>query len=405
MTAVVVTGMGVVHAAGAGREVLAAALGEGRARRCPVDTGGGLHARGTAREAALAQGIDLSRWLPPARARRLSWPSRYAVAAAEMAIADAALDRGALARTPTAVALATAFGTARFAEALVREIVLQGPEAASPSLFSESVANAPAAQVALAADARGTNTAVTQREAGPLQALLFAAREVRLGRCRLALAGCCEEINPLVHSLLGRFRALATPSPAGEVARPFDRRRSGMTAAEGAVVVVLERADDAERRGARVLARLAAGARAFDPTASAHGWGRGGERLGARLGAELARQGISPASIDRVVSGASGAVHGDRLEASVLRRLFGGAMPPLLAPKGVTGEYGGGHLAAAVLAAAGAPAWPTAGFAEPDAELAVVPHDGSSLPPTRRLLASALAAGGAAAWMVLDGAG
>src|SRR5688572_30327389 len=137
-----------------------------------------------------------------------------------------------------------------------------------------------------------------------------------------------------------------------------------MLAAEGAVVVVLERADDARARGARVLARIAAGARGFDSTATAYGWGSGGEALGARLAGELARQGMDVASVDRVVSGASGAVAGDRLEAAVLRRAFDGRVPPLLAPKGVTGEYAGGHLAASVLAAAGACAWVTAGFGE-----------------------------------------
>jgi len=403
VTAVVVTGLGVVLATGAGKESLAAALAAGSPRLTTIDRGPGYHAPGTARQAAIAQHVDLTKWLPASRARRLSWPSRYAVAAAEMAIADAGIDRQAFAEAPAAVAIATAFGTARYAESLVREILLQGPEAASPALFSESVANAPAAQVALAAEARGTNAAVTQREAGPLQAVLLAAREVRLGRSRVALAGCSEEINPLVHALLGRFDALALPGDNGaEVARPFDRERNGMTAAEGAVVLLLERADDAHARGARALAQVTGGVRAFDATAPSHGWGSGGEALAARLRAELARQEIELGSIDRVVSTASGSVAGDRLEAMVLRSTFDGDVPPVLAPKAVTGEYGGGHLAAAVLAAAGGCAWPTASFREADAELGIVPHDGSRLPPARRVLVSALAAGGAAAWLVLD---
>ena len=404
---VVVTGLGVVLATGAGRESLASALAAGAPRLTAVNTEPGYHAPGTARQAALAQHVDLSPWLLASRARRLSWPSRFSVAAAEMALADAAIDRQTMAEAPVAVALATAFGTARYAESLVRDIVLQGPEAASPALFSESVANAPAAQVALAADARGTNAAVTQRESGPLQAVLLAAREVRLGRSRVALAGCSEEINSLVHALLGRFRAVAPPSDDGEVARPLDRRRDGMLAAEGAVVLVLEREDDARARGARVLARIAAGVRGFDPTASSYGFGNGGKALGARLASELARQGIDVATIDRIVSGASGSVAGDQLEAAVLRHVFDGRVPPLLAPKGVTGEYAGGHLAAGVLAASGAEAWPTAGFGEADPELGVAPHvpqDGSPLQPAKRVLLSALAAGGAAAWIVLDAA-
>jgi len=401
---VVVTGLGVVLAAGLGRDALARSLAAGSAKRSPVDLSAGYHAPGTPREAALAQDLDLSPWLPPARARRLSWPSRYAVAAAEMALADGALPRAALAVAPVAVTLATAFGTARYAEQLVRDILLQGPENASPFFFSESVANAPAAQVALAVGARGANVAVTQREAGPLQAVLLAARELRRGRSRIALAGACEEINPLVHALLGRFRALAPAGEHGEAARPFDRRRGGITAAEGAVVLLLEREDDARARGARILARVLGGERGFDPTATPYGWGHGADVLAQRLANGLRRQGIEAASVDRVVSGASGALAGDRLEAGVLRRLFADALPPVLAPKGVTGEYAGGQLAAAVLAAAGEPAWRTAGFGEADPALGVVPHDGAPLPRARRVLASALAAGGAASWLLLEAA-
>jgi 3-oxoacyl-[acyl-carrier-protein] synthase II len=384
-----------VLAAGAGRAAVESALAAARPALQPIDTSAGFHAPRTARHALLAQHVDLSPWLPPARARRLSWPSRHAVAAAEMAIADAGLDRAALPAANAAVVLATAFGTARYAEQMVRDILVQGPEAASPFLFSESVANAPAAQVALALNAPGANVAVAQREAGPLQAVGFAARELRHGRSRIAFAGCCEEINPLVHALLGRFRALALPTAGGcEVARPFDRRRSGFLAAEGATVLVLEREADAAARGARPLARLLAWERGFDATAPSHGWGAGAASLAERLLAGLRRQGVDPASIDRVVSGASGAAGGDRLEAGILRHLFGVRLPPV--------QHAGGHLVAAVLAAAGAPAWPTAGFAEPDPDLGIVPHDGSPLPPARRVLASALASGGAAAWLVLE---
>jgi 3-oxoacyl-[acyl-carrier-protein] synthase II len=370
-----------------------------------VDTTAGHHPSHGPRLAALAHHVDLSPWLPAARARRLSWPSRHAVAAAEMAVREAALPREAIAEANASVVLATAFGTARYAEQMVRDILLQGPEAASPFLFSESVANAPAAQVALALNAPGANVAVAQREAGPLQAVGFAMRELRRGRSRVAFAGCCEEINPLVHALLGRFRAVASPeAEGGEVARPFDRRRSGFVAAEGATVLVLEREAEARQRGARPLARLLAWERGFDPSAPSHGFGTGGAALADRLAAGLLREGIAVASIDRVVSGASGSFAGDRLEASVLRHLFGDRLPPVLAPKGVTGEYAGGHLGAAVLAAAGAPAWGTAGFRDADPELGVEPHRGGDLPRARRVLATAVAAGGAAAWLVLEAA-
>jgi 3-oxoacyl-(acyl-carrier-protein) synthase len=134
-------------------------------------------------------------------------------------------------------------------------------------------------------------------------------------------------------------------------------------------------------------------------------WGRGDEALAAQLRRRLEAAGVAIESIDRVVSGASGAVLGDRLEGLVLRRIFGTSLPPLIVPKAVVGEYGGAALGAAVLHCAGAPGAATPGFAELDPELEIAPHDGSPLAPPRRVLVSALAAGGSAAWLLLDRAG
>jgi 3-oxoacyl-[acyl-carrier-protein] synthase II len=174
-------------------------------------------------------------------------------------------------------------------------------------------------------------------------------------------------------------------------------------AGEGASVCVLEREDTAAARGARPLARFAASGAAFDPTASVSDWGDGAASLGRALRAALARAGVRTASIDRIVSGASGARRGDRLEAATLAAVWDGqALPPVVTPKAVVGEFGGGLLAAAVLAAEGAPFGRLPACETRDPDLAVAPHDGSPLPVPQRVLISALAAGGAAAWAVLE---
>ncbi len=346
----------------------------------------------------------------------MSPPSKLAVTAARQALAMAGLASAEGRVAPeaegeasdpaqaTAVFLANSFGPSSFTEHLMRQILLENPEAASPFYFTECVANAPAAQIAIAAHARGANVTVVQREAGPLLAVAKGAAEVASGRARRALVGAAEEMTPLLHALLDRFGALSRGTDGeGETARPFDRRRDGFLAAEGAVVLVLEREAEALARGATPLARVAGWASAFDPTAPPTDWGHGGAALARGLVRGLIRFGLAPEAIDRIVSGASGAVAGDRLEAAVLSAAWNGLpLPPVLAPKGVTGEYGGGFLTSALLAVCGAPFGSTAGFSEPDPELGLVPHDGRPLAPPRRVLATGLAAGGAATWLVLE---
>lgn len=398
----VVTGVGAVGSFGCGSGALADALRASRSSLSEVDRSAGYHLPQSARTAALITGADLAAWVPPALGRRMSPPSKLAVAAARMAVAEAGGNGGEAGLTE--VVLATAFGPASFTERLLRSILAEGPETASPFLFTECVANAPAAQVAIACQARGPNITVTQREAGPLLALGRAAADVAAGTVSRALAGAVDESPPLVHALLDRYRALSRPgADGGEAARPFDRRRSGFLMGEGAAVVVVENEAAARARGARILARVRAWGSGFDPSASRVSWGRGHEPLARALRRTLDRSGLGPGDVDLIVSGASGAVAGDRLEAHTLRAVWGEApLPAVLAPKSVTAEYGGGQLAAAVLAAAGAEFGPTAGFESFDPELRVIPHAGGPLPAWRRALVTSLAAGGSAAWVVLE---
>ena len=406
MDPVVVTGIGTVGSFGVGAESLAVALRTGVPSVSGVDTSGGFHLEGGARVAALVGKVDLSAWVTTATARRMCGPSKLAVAAARMAVRATGIEAAEEGWEATAVVMSTAFGPTDYTERLFRAISVDGPETASPFLFTESVANAPAAQIAIDCRARGPNVTVTQREAGALIAVWRATAYVARaqGRVGRALAGSVEEITPLLHALLDRFGALARATPdLPEAARPFDRRRNGLLAGEGATVLVLERERSVVARGGHVLARVLGGASAFDPTASRVGWGRGATGLVAALRRMLVRVGLEPRDIDTVVSGASGSRAGDRLEAQVLRQVFAGrALPPVLAPKSVTGEYGGGLLAAAVLATQGGDFAPTAGFSEADPELEVSPHSGGRL-AGGRVLASSLAAGGAAAWLVLEG--
>lgn len=77
-------------------------------------------------------------------------------------------------------------------------------------------------------------------------------------------------------------------------------------------------------------------------------------------------------------------------------------MPEVLAPKASTGEYGGAFLAAAVLSLKGG-FWGTGDCAfEADPVFGIELSHGAAMEPVQRTLVTTLAAGGAAAWLVLD---
>ena len=401
-TRLLITGLGTITPHGMGPAPLAAGLAEGRSANGAIDRSGGFHREESARMVGHIDPADLGPWIDPKLARRMSLPSRMAVAAARMAVEDAGLAGVDIARADVPVCMGTAFGPDAFTVKLLDQIRRTGPESASPFLFMESVANAHAGQVALDAELGGPNATVVQREASGLLAVAQGATYLRSGRSSIALVGVVDELASMTHSVLDRLGGLSRGTPGfGEQGRPFDVDRDGFVASQGATVLVLEREEHARARGAPVRGRLHAVIRGNDPTASVTNWGRDPEHLARVARRGLDRAGIDLASVDRIVSGASGARLGDRLEALHLRELFGRReLPAILAPKACTGEYGGGFLAAAVLALSESP-WPTPGFERVDPELGVRPHDGRDLSAPRCALVSCQSSGGAAAWLLL----
>ena len=219
---VVITGIGTLGCWGRGAEPLAQSLRDSTVHTVEM----ARHRVGGSHIAALVTDKDYAKWLPPLKARRMGPPSRMAVVAALMALSDARIEQ---LPENTGVALATAFGPTTYTVDLLTQMAEDGPAEISPFLFSDCVANAPAAQVAIRVGARGPNVTITQREAGPCLALARAAALVESGRVPCMLAGSFDEITPLMHQVLDRFRAVANPE-----ARPFDSRRNGFVPGEGA---------------------------------------------------------------------------------------------------------------------------------------------------------------------------
>ena len=400
----VITGVGTIGPWGAGLEALSGALQVGELKLSEVDRSKGFHATSSARTAGLVDPSVYREWLSGAAARRMSVNSRMTLAAARMAAKSAELEEAEVGGERTAVSMGTSFASSEFTARLLEQINENGPQAASPFLFMETVANAYAGQVAMHFDARGSNSTVTQREASGALAVARGLYQLSSGMVDRVIAGAVDEMSPLPHAILDRFRALARPDTNGrELSKVFDRDRAGFIASEGATVFMLEPEDFAKQRDAKIYGRVRCAIRAFDPTAPAHDWGTGAKELAGALVRGLKREGLAPRDFDRIVSGASGSKTGDRLEAKVLKEAWAGLeLPTVLAPKSVTGEYGGGQLAAAILALSNQTFAPTPGFESVDPDLEIRPHDGSPMTTPDRVLVSSLASGGAACWFVLE---
>ncbi|KAA3611768.1 MAG: hypothetical protein DWQ01_06705 [Planctomycetota bacterium] len=400
MTAVAISGIGYLGPHGSGHADLAEAMAKGQQAFRPVDNSAGFPRLGGARMLAKTEAAAWRPWLSPVAARRLCQASRWTVAAAKMALQDAQWQPD---DDPEnlAVCLGSAFGPLDVTQRLLREIHGAGPESMAPFDFMESVVNAPAAQVAMAVGAKGPNSALCQREASGLAAVAAGYRWIQSGRAQRVLVATVDEMHPVLHSVLDRLGVLSG-SRRGlgmeEACRPLDRRRNGLMVADGASVLLLESESALVARGGEARLWLRGALRAHDPSASTLNWGHDHRELAARLQAWLHKQ---PKPPQAVISGANGSRTGDALEALVLQATPAVRGRPVLAPKVLTGEYGGGFLTAATLIAQGQAYCVTNDF-ELDPALQIEPLLERSGPWPGPILISSLASAGSAIWLMVE---
>src|SRR5215831_18037441 len=136
----------------------------------------------------------------------------------------------------------------------------RGWQRMSPFTVPMLMPNGSAGWIGIELGARaGVHTTVSACASGA-EAIGHAIDMIRMGRADVVLAGGTEAaIIPLNIAAFAAMRALSTRNDEPERAsRPFDKGRDGFVLGEGAGMVVLESAEHAQRRGARLHA-VAAG--------------------------------------------------------------------------------------------------------------------------------------------------
>jgi len=308
-------------------------------------------------------------------ARRMGRFSQFSVAACRMAVASAGLGvvEG---RDDVGIVVHTGAGGLVEAEQAA-DGARRSPDRVSPFFTPIYGPNMAACQPSLELGVSGPVHGGVGACAAGTQAVIDGLRMVQRGEAEVVLAGGTDSaLSPLLLGSLANAGALA---PAGDdhlsACRPFDRSRSGMVAAEGAAVFVLEPLDRAVARGATVMAVVAGGGSAGDAhhLAAPHPQGRGAALA---MGRALADAGLDPSAVGALVAHATATSLGDVAEARALRTLFG-PEPGLAvtAPKSALGHGFGAAGAFGVLIALlslrAAELPPTRGLADvdPDCDL------------------------------------
>jgi len=258
------------------------------------------------------------------RARRLDRSQQVAVIAAEEAWRDSGAGDAGIDPLRIAVVIGTGIGGAL--TLLGQDDVLEekGPKRVSPFTIPMLMPNGPAAAVGLAIGAKGGVHAPVSACASGAEAIRWGLDLLRFDRADVVLVGGTEAcVHPLPMAGFAAMRAMSTRNDEPERAsRPFDKARDGFVLGEGAACIVLERADAAKARGARIHARLAGAAGTADgyDLVAPHPEGEGAARA---ITAALRDAGLAPADIQHVNAHATSTPVGDTAEAAAIRSALG----------------------------------------------------------------------------------
>ena len=281
--------------------------------------------------------------LEPAKARRLDRGQQFAIVASREAWADAGAPE--VDKTRLCVVYATGIGGITSCISQYELLKNSGPGRVSPMAVPMLMPNGPAAWVGLEFGAQaGVHTPVSACASGA-EAVAWGARMIQDGRADVVICGGTEAaIHALTIAAFAQMRALSTRNdhPAA-ASRPYDRGRDGFVMAEGAATVVLESAEHAAARGARVYAVYAGAGMTSDghDIAQPHPEGAGAIRA---INFALADAGLSPADITHVNAHATSTPLGDKAEALALRTTLGAQASNVIVSgtKSMTGHLLGG---------------------------------------------------------------
>ncbi|WP_405773527.1 beta-ketoacyl-[acyl-carrier-protein] synthase family protein [Streptomyces sp. NBC_01538] len=331
---IAVTGVGLVTPAGTSTAATWAAVRAGRPTAALDPTLEGNSVRLSCR----VPGFDADALLGARRALRLDRFVQFALVAAQEAVADAGLDPGSWDGARVGVVMGSADGGPGTVEEQHLVLITEEARRVSPLLLPMQLPNMLAGQLAIALGARGPNLVVATACASGATAVGTARDLLTLDRCDIVLAGGSEAmITPLVMAGFAQMGALsAREHDPDSASRPFDVERDGFVAAEGAGVLVLERAADARARSARVRGRVVGYGASADAhhVTSPHPQGVGAESA---VRAALADAGAAASEVGHVNAHGTSTPLNDLAEGQMLSRVLTGS-PLVTSTKGVTGH-------------------------------------------------------------------
>jgi len=347
-----ITGVGAVAATGVGNEAWWSAT---KAGTCAIARIERFDPSGYATQlAGEVRGFDADEWIE----RRLQvqtdrW-THMALAATQMAFADAEFDPGEFDEWSTGAITASSSGGNEFGQKEIQSLWGKGPKFVGAYQSIAWFYAATTGQISIKHGLKGPCGVVVAEGAGGLEALAHARRTIRRGVDTIVGGGLEAPIGPYALTCQLGTGCLSGASEPERAYRPFDKAANGYVPGEGGAILLIESSDRVAERGSpQVYAEIAG----YGATQDAHHWGRpapDGRQLARAISLALEDAGVAAGDLDAVFADAFGVPEWDAIEVSALGQALGehARKVPVTAPKTTVGRLYAGGAALDVASAA-----------------------------------------------------
>ena len=368
---VVITGMGTVNCLGHDVETYWKNLCAGKSGIGPIDLFDVSQHK--VKFGGQVRDFDPDKALDPRTARRLDRFAQFGLVGAIDAVKDSGLDFGKEDLTRSGVIIGSGIGGLSEYEEQHTRLMKLGPSRISPFVIPKLMVNAASGHISIHFGLRGPNMAVATACASAANAIGEAMRAIQHNDADIMITGGSEAaMTPMG---LGGFisaRAVSERNDSPEKAsRPFDKDRDGFVLADGAGIFVIEEAEHARKRGAKIYAELlgyGATADAYNITAPCP------DGSGAAMSMQHALKDakLNPSDVQYINAHGTSTPLGDEAETKAIKQVFGEHAKKLAVSSTksmvghLLGSSGGVELIACVMSIVRGTVHPTINYDTPD---------------------------------------
>lgn len=326
--------------------------------------------------------FDAAAHWPAHEAAHFDRSVQFALVAAKQALSDASLRLNEEESHRAGVYWGTGLGGATAIEDSYRLLYMENGRV-RPTTVVMGMSNAAAGHISIEYGLRGPLLNVSTACSSSAASIGEAYRAIQAGHADVIVAGGSEALLTPGNLLAwNAMRALARPDPADPArsCKPFSANRTGIVLGEGAAALILESAERAERRGARIYAEIGGYGNAADASHISRPEAGGQVRA---MRAALADATLAPRDIGYVNAHGTATLLGDVVETNAIKQVFGDearhvAVSSTKALHGhLLGATGGVEMVAAICALEQGVIPPTAHLECPDpaCDLDYVPNE------------------------------